>query len=280
MPNWLLGFTVSTAIVVHSRRKKSLSPDGAAGAFVLGLATCTSTFAYFTVILLVFFLASSKLTKFKAEKKRLLEADYEHSSERTLVQVICNGLVGGILVVLFQIYYENAPGCFDQQRWASVILWAYLGHYGCCAGDTWASELGILSTSWPVSIITWRKVPPGTNGGLSALGLAASLAGGAAVGLSGALCLTLQRATSCHGLAWEYIVVGALAGLGGSLIDSILGATVQRTLYSTKEKKVVNHLESDTEIVSGWDILDNHQVNFVSSVLTSALCGAAAYYIQ
>lgn len=63
MPNWLLGFAVSSAIVVHSRRKRSLSPDGAAGAFVLGLATCTSTFAYFTVILLVFFLASSKLTK-------------------------------------------------------------------------------------------------------------------------------------------------------------------------------------------------------------------------
>ncbi|KAI9313054.1 integral membrane protein DUF92-domain-containing protein [Dichotomocladium elegans] len=137
MPNYLLALAISSAIVIHSRRKKSLSPDGAAGAFALGMATATSTYAYFTAILLAFFLSSSKLTKFKAQRKKQLESDYEHSSERTLIQVICNGLVGGVLVLLFQIYFESSSSaCFDQDKTALVLLWAYMGHYACCAGDT------------------------------------------------------------------------------------------------------------------------------------------------
>ncbi|KAI8150025.1 integral membrane protein DUF92-domain-containing protein [Fennellomyces sp. T-0311] len=277
MPNYLLALALSTLLVIHSRRKKSLSPNGAAGAFVLGMATFTSSYAYFAVVLLTFFLASSKLTKFKAERKRLLEADYDKASERTLIQVACNGLTGGVLVALFQVFYEAKLACFDQDRNSIMLFWAYMGHYACCAGDTWASELGILNRSWPISIIHFKKVPPGTNGGVSPLGLGASLAGGAAVGLAGAITLVVQQ--PCHGLPWEIVLLGGLAGLGGSLIDSVLGATVQRTLYSEKRKMVVDD-EKDSELISGWDILDNHQVNFVSSVLTSAICGAAAYYLH
>ncbi|KAI7881610.1 hypothetical protein K492DRAFT_176961, partial [Lichtheimia hyalospora FSU 10163] len=279
MPNYLVALAISTAIVLHARKKKSLSPDGAAGAFVLGMATCTSTYAYFTLILLVFFLASSKLTKFKAERKKLLESDYEHASERTLIQVICNGLTGGVLTVLFQIYCEPYLACFDTSRMAIVLLWAYMGHYACCAGDTWASELGILNKSWPVSIIHLKQVPPGTNGGVSPLGLFASLAGGATIGLTGAISMTLQQ--QCHGVAWELVIVGALAGLGGSLVDSVLGATVQKTLYSKKRRMVVAEGQDKDAVAigSGWDILDNHQVNLASSLITSFICGAVAYWL-
>ncbi|KAG2219427.1 hypothetical protein INT45_010618 [Circinella minor] len=247
MSNFIFALSLSVLMVIHSRRKKSLSSSGAAGAFVLGMATFSSSYAYFSVVLLTFFLASSKLTKFKADRKRLLETDYDKSSERTLMQVACNGLTGGI------------------------ICGSLLGIYG------WASELGILNRSWPISIIKFKKVPPGTNGGVSPLGLAASIGGGATVGLAGAIALAIQQ--PCHGLPWEIVALGGLAGLGGSLIDSILGATVQRTLYSDKRKMVVED-DKDATRISGWNILDNHQVNFVSSVLTSTICGVTAYYLH
>lgn len=88
----------------------------------------------------------------------------------------------------------------------------------------WASELGILNKSWPVSIIHFKQVPPGTNGGVSSLGLLASLAGGATIGLTGAISMSLQQ--KCHGVAWELVIVGALAGLGGSLVSTYMGDNV------------------------------------------------------
>ena len=64
-----------------------------------------------------------------------------------------------------------------------------LGALGCCAGDTWASELGTVinlsseKRSDPILVTNpWRKVPKGTNGGVSLVGLIASFGGGLAVG--------------------------------------------------------------------------------------------------
>lgn len=128
MPHFTFALVLSCLIVVHSRRKKSLTWDGAAAAFLLGLVTFSSSLYVFTVVLLAFFLSSSKLTKFKANRKRILEAEYELSSERNYVQVLCNGLAGGVAVTLFQMYCETQHyTCFNQARWSTILLWAYIG---------------------------------------------------------------------------------------------------------------------------------------------------------
>ncbi|KAG2187262.1 hypothetical protein INT44_004947 [Umbelopsis vinacea] len=269
MPHYTFAVALSTLLAVYALRKKSLSKDGAAGAFALGMVTFSSNYWLFTVVLLI-----------KADRKRLLEEDYEKSSERTIIQVICNGLVAGIVVTMYQMTFEsqNTLTCFDDDKWSTVLIWTYIGHYACCAGDTWASEIGILNKTWPVLITTFKRVPPGTNGGISQLGLLASFGGGATMGLAAAITLALEQ--RCHGFAYEIMLVGAAAGLVGSLIDSLLGATVQRTLYSKKEGKIVGKAsDKNVTVISGIDILDNHQVNFVCSVVTSALCGLAAWYI-
>ena len=59
-------------------------------------------------------------------------------------------------------------------------------------------------------------------------------------------------------------------------LDSILGATIQKSNYSTKKKMITyKAAEADDEVksISGFDILDNHQVNFFSSMIMAALTG-------
>ena len=53
-------------------------------------------------------------------------------------------------------------------------------------------------------------------------------------------------------------------GLFGSLVDSLLGATVQQTRYS-KTKKVVLQDDSkdvDVNVISGRNLLTNNQVSY------------------
>jgi hypothetical protein len=40
-----------------------------------------------------------------------------------------------------------------------------IGVLSCCAGDTWAIEVGSVVSSTPILITTLKRVPPGTNGG-------------------------------------------------------------------------------------------------------------------
>lgn len=70
---------------------------------------------------------------------------------------------------------------------ATALQGAAMGYYSCCCGDTWASEVGVLSPSLPRMIISGRPVRRGTNGAVSALGLVFSAAGGLLMGLVGSL---------------------------------------------------------------------------------------------
>lgn len=94
-------------------------------------------------------------------------------------------------------------------------------HYGCCLGDTLASELGILSYGSPRLITSFKPVPPGTNGGISVGGTLASLLGGVLVGVLMGVTLVLEN-VRCRE-AWGAVVVstaiwGGFAGFFGSMV--------------------------------------------------------------
>ena len=70
----------------------------------------------------------------------------------------------------------------------------------------------------------------GTNGGVSIWGLLASLLGGLVVGVAyyAALLLCTNPATLMSSPPqWPVVFIGGLAGFIGSIIDSILGSTLQ-----------------------------------------------------
>lgn len=277
---WLFSVVVPVVIVSNGFKKKSLDHSGALGGLVVGFILTIANFSFFTS-LLMFFLSSSKLTKWKGEAKKRLDSEYKEGGQRNWVQVFCNGAVPTELALLYMI--ENGPGeipiDFSKQYTASWMCLSLLAALACCAGDTWASEVGtVLSKSPPRLITTWEKVPVGTNGGVTIVGLASSLLGGASVGVAYFLTqLVFVNDLDISAPQWPIIAFGGLAGLLGSIVDSYLGATMQFTGLDESTGMVVNSPTNEVKYIAGKPILDNNAVNLFSSVLVALLLPTAAW---
>lgn len=154
--------------------------------------------------------------------------------------------------------------CCACVRVRMMLTRASRRHYACCCGDTMASELGVLSPGRPRMVIApWRAVPPGTNGGVSIGGLLASAAGGAVIGAVSVVA-TLAWPTDASSPYVGIFVLGVLAGVLGSLFDSLLGALLQFT--GTDEKgRAVNAPRAGVRHIAGIDVLSNDAVNLLSS---------------
>ena len=200
--------------------------------------------------------------------------------QRNWVQVVCNGGVAsvGALLYLAEVGMTELPlraphGVPDTPSLLSLSVLAALS---CSCGDTWASEVGSVIGGKPRLITSWKPVPMGTNGGVTAVGVACSIAGGAVIGFSHFLTLLVfWREGDFSWLSGvELVWIGAASGLIGSLVDSVLGATLQFSGFSEKLGHVVNSPGPGVARVSGWDILDNHTVNLLSSLITATLIPA------
>ncbi|GIL48607.1 hypothetical protein Vafri_5088 [Volvox africanus] len=245
-------------------KKGSLSLSGALTAFLVGAIHMACGLQY-GATLIAFYLSSSKLTRLGAKRKALLEETHKDGGARNITQVLSNSLAACIFASLSYLTVV-APKRVPLSHIS--LAGAFLGHYACCCADTWASELGILSRSVPRLVTTGRKVPPGTNGGVTLLGLCCSVAGGLTIGLAffaggvagcawgvvprgGSLCplpakggtgrWTLRDAMLGAGPAAlpVLVAVGLACGLFGSLLDSFLGATLQFTGWDPKTGRVV-----------------------------------------
>src|SRR5512132_300126 len=112
-------------------------------------------------------------------------------------------------------------------------------------------------------ITTGGVVPVGTSGGISALGTLAALAGGATIGLAAGLLPS--------GLAWwTALPLGLVSGLAGSLVDSLLGASLQRQGYcpscQAATEARIHYCGAATEPTRGYAWLGNDAVNFLASL--------------
>jgi len=272
----IVALIVSGILSGGGYRKRSLDKSGTISGFFVGLVHCLAGWP-FVIALGLFFVTSSWLTKYKGGIKKNIEHGYKEGGGRNWLQVFANGGVGTFIsiVYLYTVGTEKEHCInFDSYYWPSMLLAAFVGHYACVNGDTWSSEVGVLSKGDPYLITSWKKVKKGTNGGVSFLGTVASILGGSVIGLGTFISFFFFSATPFSLSYWRVIFFGSFAGLLGSLIDSILGATLQYSGWDPQIQKVVSLPTERTQHISGLNLLDNHQVNFLSSILTSAI---AAY---
>ncbi|XP_043912933.1 transmembrane protein 19 isoform X2 [Protopterus annectens] len=267
---WLFSVLVPIIITTRAVKQKSLDRSGVVGALIIGFLLTVANYSFFAA-LLAFFVTSSKLTKWKGDKKKQIDAEYRAGGQRNWIQVFCNGGVPAELALLYMI--ENGPGeiavDFSKHYTASWMCLSLLGALACSAGDTWASEVGtVVSKSPPRLITTWEEVPVGTNGAVTVVGFLSSILGGLCVGLayfiSQLICVSDLDISAPQ---WPLIVYGASAGFLGSVLDSYIGAVMQYSGYDENRHMAVNYYTDGVRHISGKPILDNNAVNLFSSIL-------------
>lgn len=252
---FLFGTLIIFCIPLVAYYTHSLSRSGVVGAVLVGaLIYYTGGWQWFT-LLLSFFGSSSILSHLGKQQKVVAGKQFEKGERRDIFQVFANGGAAA----LASLGYGLSGNAF--------YFFAFLGTLGTVNADTWATEVGLLSTTPPRSILSGKRVPPGTSGALSLLGSLASCTGALFIGLV-ALCLQPFTAHS-----YTPIILLIAAGVGGSigsLLDSLLGATIQRLHYcpSCQEmtEKKMHSCGTVTTPVRGFSRINNDVVNFFSAL--------------
>jgi uncharacterized protein (TIGR00297 family) len=220
--------------------------SGAVTAAIVGTLAIAAGWSW-GALLIGFFVTASALSKLgEREKEELAGAVVQKGGERDAWQVLANGGV----YALSALGYLLLPSPF----WYATAA----GALAASTADTWSTEVGTLFGGEPVSILSWRSVPPGTSGGITLLGTAAGIAGALFIGAGAAL---------AH---WPVAFAAvALGGLAGTLADSILGATLQSRrwcdLCAKPTERAVHSCGTSTRHTGGLRRLDNDAVNMVCS---------------
>ncbi|KAI0151199.1 integral membrane protein DUF92 [Pestalotiopsis sp. NC0098] len=262
----IIAVPATLALVYRAYSHKSLTPAGIAAAAITAAIHAWHPWNLPFVLLVVFFLAGTRATKVKKDVKAQLTLSASHGGggegPRTHVQVLANSAVASVLILLHAWQIEQrkravVAGEIPQgtfcYSWATgdILVVGIIANYAAVAADTFSSELGILSRGQPRLLTSWnlRKVPPGTNGGVTLWGLAAGLLGSFIIvtaslaflpmcsgQTTGALAGGKAWTTSQKSIfAWGLVVWGAL----GSVLDSLLGGWFQRSVRDVRSGKIV-----------------------------------------
>src|ERR1700681_1037667 len=218
--------TVTLAFAVLARALHGVNRSGAlAGGFACFLLFAGAGPAAFAT-LTALFLMTSVATRLGYRRKLALGLA-ERREGRNAWQVLANLAVAALGSAVFSVTGHR------------VWLIASVAALAEAATDTVASEIGQYRGPDARLITTWEHVPPGTDGGITIPGSIAGLAAGlviAAVATVGGMIVPAQL--------W----IPVAAGFAGMLIDSILGATLQRR---------------------GW--ISNQAVNFFATLAAAGL---------
>jgi uncharacterized protein (TIGR00297 family) len=241
-----------------SYKLRALSNTGALAAVFIGFLTFGIGGPIPGILLILFFVSSSALSRVGKQAKGRLANMFDKGGQRDHGQVMANGAIAAVLAAAY--------GLGGDALW----LAAASGALASANADTWATEIGVLSRTWPRSITNGARVGPGTSGAISLVGSLAAAGGAGCIGVA-AWWLTGN---------WAYLVVCLAGGLSGALVDSLLGATVQGIYYcDVCQKETERHPKhscgSNTVRIRGWDWLRNDGVNLAATAV-GALVGTGA----
>ena len=281
-------------IFFGSIKTKILTVGGGFAALLVGTLISLCGFEYF-VILASFFFSSSKATNIhKQIKTQLLGKSYLKEKQRNAIQVFSKSLFPSLICIIIYKNYGKGMNLFlleenSKNKYKLFLDGLFIGFFESANADTWASELGISSKKLPVLILKgFKSVPKGINGAISGYGTMWSIQGGLFISLVVIICNILRYGIfgifkfnkNIMLIIVKILIIGGIIGFIGSFIDSLLGQTVQLSIYN-ETKKCVIEKENEKEAKAngdqlkyyGKDILNNSGVNLVTGIITALISG-------
>ena len=249
------GTAAAAVIACIARRAGALTASGAWATVVVGAAAVTAGWRW-GVLLVLYFSAAVLLSRFgRADKERRTGGMVAKGGARDATQVAANGGVFAACMLAI---------AFGPPSLGVTMGLAALGALAASSADTWATEIGTQFGGTPRSVLTLRPLATGTSGAISMLGSLAMVAGAAFVG----------GVARWIGLG-DTVLVVALAGIGGALADSLLGATLQERRWcpacATSSERPVHDCGVATTHAGGREWIDNDMVNLLSTFAGAAM---------
>jgi len=209
--SYLIVLTLLVIVAVISVRTRKLTPGGGFTAILTGLLVFAGTGHTGIILLAAFFILGTLATSHRKDLKAAMQPEGVHPEARNAGQVLANGGTAALMSLLALIN----PAAADIY---TMMLAASLA---AATADTLSSELGMVYGRNSFNILTFKKEPRGLDGVVSLEGTL--------LGAAGALLIALIYAAAAgFGAAILFITLG---GILGNMVDSLLGATLERKHY-------------------------------------------------
>jgi len=204
----ILAAAVALVLAILALSAKMVTPSGAVAGFLLGVAVYLGYGYKSFLLMLAFFVVGSVCTRLGYARKAARGVAEKRGGARSWREAVANSLTGAFFSIL--VITTHHEGAF---------LIALIATFAEAAGDTVSSEIGQWISARAYLITTFSPVAAGENGGVS-------LGGSVAGVMASAVIVALGYAL---GLCGRGGAAMALAGaVAGNLLDSILGATIER----------------------------------------------------
>ena len=243
----IVAFAIAGVIAALAYLMRMLTAGGGIAATFVGGAALLAGRGW-VALLLFFFFSSSILSHWRArERDRLVGSMIQKGSRRDAVQVLANGLVFAVAALLSTVW--------SAETWQAIGA----GAMAAATADTWSTEIGTIFGGNPRMLLFGRAVQPGTSGGVSIAGLVSGVAA------------AILAAVVSSGMGWKTpIIAVVVGGVSGSLVDSVLGATVQERRWcptcAVATERRIHTCGTRTAHRGGIHGCDNDVVNLVSII--------------
>lgn len=247
---------IALFISVYAYKRESVSISGFISMILISSIFIWNNGLLYLIVLFSMFLSSSLISKYKKEfKTKLTEKVLKKHGPRDMVQAFSNL---GVAFICFLIYVFTKNEVYIIALYCSVAT---------SNADSWASEIGVLSTSKPVLITNFKKCKPGISGGITLLGTFSGVLGSIFIAL---IAVIIHDISDLNINKTQLFLLISLSGIFGFILDSILGATIQ-IVYINEQNEETENLAFGKIKSRGIQLVNNDMINFISSVFVAIL---------